>query len=35
MSDYDVEAVGRLPFGTPEKAERYRTENYRGAVSLN
>jgi acyl-CoA dehydrogenase len=35
MSDYDVEAVDRLPFGTPEKAERYRTENYRGAVGLN
>ena len=35
MSDYDVEAVDRLPFTTPEKSERYRTENYRGAVGLN
>ncbi|MDA3638818.1 acyl-CoA dehydrogenase family protein [Mycobacterium xenopi] len=35
MSDYDVEAVDRLPFSTAEKAERYRTENYQGAVGLN
>src|ERR1700742_2970034 len=35
MSDYDVEAVDRLPFTTPEKSDRYRTENYRGAVGLN
>jgi hypothetical protein len=35
MSDYDLEAVDRLPFGTPEKSQRYRTENYRGAVGLN
>src|SRR5277367_2251300 len=35
MSDYSVEAVDRLPFSTPEKSERYRTENYRGAVGLN
>jgi acyl-CoA dehydrogenase len=35
MSGYDVEAVDRLPFTTPEKSERYRTENYRGAVGLN
>jgi acyl-CoA dehydrogenase len=35
VSDYDVEAVDRLPFSTPEKAKRYRTENYRGAVGLN
>src|SRR5579875_3829202 len=35
MSDYDVEAVDRLPFSTPEKADRYRTENYPGAVGLN
>jgi acyl-CoA dehydrogenase len=35
MSDYDLEAVDRLPFTTPEKSERYRTENYRGAVGLN
>jgi acyl-CoA dehydrogenase len=35
MSDYDLEAVDRLPFATPEKSQRYRTENYRGAVGLN
>src|ERR1700741_4720351 len=35
MSEYDVEAVDRLPFSTEEKAQRYRTENYRGAVGLN
>src|ERR1700719_2816685 len=35
MTDYDVEAVDRLPFITPEKSQRYRTENYRGAVGLN
>jgi acyl-CoA dehydrogenase len=33
--EYDVEAVDRLPFSTPEKSQRYRTENYRGAVGLN
>jgi len=35
MSDYDSEPVDRLPFSTPEKAQRYQTENYRGAVGLN
>ena len=39
MSDYDpqygLEAVDRLPFSNEEKAQRYRTENYRGAVGLN
>ena len=35
MSDYDVEAVDRLPFTTAEKSARYRTENYQGAVGLN
>jgi acyl-CoA dehydrogenase len=35
MSDYDVEAVDRLPFSTEEKGQRYQTENYRGAVGLN
>ena len=35
MSDYAVEAVDRLPFSTEEKAQRYRTEDYRGAVGLN
>lgn len=35
MSEYLLEAVDRLPFSTPEKAERYRTENYQGATGLN
>ena len=35
MTDYSVEAVDRLPFSTDEKAQRYRTEDYRGAVGLN
>jgi acyl-CoA dehydrogenase len=35
MSEYDVEAVDRLPFTTPEKSQRYRTQNYPGAVGLN
>jgi acyl-CoA dehydrogenase len=35
MSDYGVEAADRLPFATAEKAERYRTEDYQGAVGLN
>ena len=35
MTDYDLEAVDRLPFATPEKSQRYRTESYRGAVGLN
>ena len=35
MSHYDSEAVDRLPFSTPEKSQRYRTEDYRGAVGLN
>src|SRR5271166_3187400 len=35
MSDYDSEAVDRLPFSTPEKSQRYATDNYRGAVGLN
>jgi acyl-CoA dehydrogenase len=35
MSEYDVEAVDRLPFSTEEKSQRYRTDNYRGAVGLN
>jgi alkylation response protein AidB-like acyl-CoA dehydrogenase len=34
-SDYDLEPVDRLPFATPEKAARYATERYRGAVGLN
>ena len=32
---YDVERVDRLPFGTPEKADRYRTERFLGATGLN
>ena len=32
---YDLEAVDRLPFSTPEKSQRYQTDNYRGAVGLN
>jgi alkylation response protein AidB-like acyl-CoA dehydrogenase len=35
MSDYDFEAVDRLPFSNPEKSQRYQTANYRGAVGLN
>ncbi len=35
MSDYAAEAVDRLPFSTPEKSQRYRTQNYGGAVGLN
>lgn len=35
MSEYLLEAVDRLPFSTPEKAGRYRTENYQGATDLN
>ena len=35
MSEYDLEAVDRLPFSTEEKAQRYRTNSYRGAVGLN
>jgi acyl-CoA dehydrogenase len=35
MSEYDLEAVDRLPFSTPEKALRYQTDDYRGAVGLN
>jgi hypothetical protein len=32
---YDTERVDRLPFGTPEKADRYRTERFLGATGLN
>ena len=35
MSDYGMEAVDRLPFSTRAKSQRYRTENYPGAVGLN
>ncbi|ACC43765.1 acyl-CoA dehydrogenase FadE35 [Mycobacterium marinum M] len=33
--EYEMEGVDRLPFSTPEKAQRYQTESYRGAVGLN
>lgn len=35
MTEYDQEAVDRLPFSTPEKSQRYETENYAGAIGLN
>jgi acyl-CoA dehydrogenase len=35
MSDYDAEAVDRLPFSTGDKAERYRTDRFGGAAGLN
>lgn len=35
MSEYGLEPAERLPFSTPEKSQRYRTDNYRGAVGLN
>jgi len=35
MSDYGIEAADRLPFATAEKADRYRTEDYQGALGLN
>jgi acyl-CoA dehydrogenase len=34
-TQYGTEAVDRLPFSTPEKAQRYRTDDYRGAEGLN
>lgn len=34
-STYASESVDRLPFSTPEKSQRYRTEHYRGAVGRN
>lgn len=35
MTEYELEAVDRLPFSTPAKSERYRTESYSGATGLN
>lgn len=35
MADYLTEPTDRLPFGSPEKARRYATERYRGAIGLN
>jgi acyl-CoA dehydrogenase len=34
-SRYVPEHVDRLPFNTPEKSDRYRTERYQGATGLN
>lgn len=35
MASYLIEAFDRLPFGDPDKARRYATERYQGAVGLN
>ncbi|WP_264916092.1 acyl-CoA dehydrogenase family protein, partial [Mycobacterium kiyosense] len=35
MTEYAPESVDRLPFSTPDKSQRYRTENYSGATGLN
>ncbi|GAA1554979.1 DNA alkylation response protein [Actinomadura kijaniata] len=35
MGSYLIEPVDRLPFGGPDKARRYATERYRGAVGLD
>jgi alkylation response protein AidB-like acyl-CoA dehydrogenase len=35
MTSYLIEPVDRLPFGSAEKARRYATERYQGAVGLN
>ncbi|QFG22676.1 acyl-CoA dehydrogenase family protein [Actinomadura sp. WMMB 499] len=35
MGSYLIEPVDRLPFGDEEKARRYATERYRGAVGRN
>ncbi|HEX4862990.1 MAG TPA: acyl-CoA dehydrogenase family protein [Acidimicrobiales bacterium] len=35
MAEYLTEPVDRLPFGSPEKARRYATERYKGAIGLN
>jgi alkylation response protein AidB-like acyl-CoA dehydrogenase len=35
VTDYLIEAVDRLPFGNPDKARRYATERYQGAIGLN
>lgn len=35
MADYLSEPFDRLPFGNPDKARRYATERYKGAVGLN
>ena len=35
MASYPAEAVDSLPFATPDKARRYATERYLGAVGMN
>lgn len=35
MASYSSEAVDSLPFGTPDKARRYATDRYLGAVGMN
>ena len=35
MASYLTEPVDRLPFGSAEKARRYATERYQGAVGRN
>ncbi|MFP5327715.1 MAG: acyl-CoA dehydrogenase family protein, partial [Acidimicrobiia bacterium] len=35
MTSYLSEPVDALPFGSPDKARRYATERYRGALGLN
>ena len=35
MASYPTEAVDSLPFATPDKARRYATERYLGAVGMN
>jgi acyl-CoA dehydrogenase len=35
VASYLIEPVDSLPFSVPEKARRYATERYRGAVGLN
>ena len=34
-TSYVTEHVDRLPFNTPEKTDRYKTERYQGAIGLN
>ena len=34
-ADYGVERIDTLPYNTPEKSARYRTERFPGAIGLN
>ena len=34
-AEYGEEGVDSLPFNTPEKSDRYRTERFHGAIGLN